>query len=139
MHTNRTPERNEEAVSPVIGVILMVAITVILAAVMVGYTLAVPQNLHADTPIGISAAQADAVTVKITYIGPPRADEIADITATLYATDGTQAGQVTITGPVVGQSYNLISAQPLTGGLEHVIITARYWDDDEAVILDTYV
>ena len=140
MHTNHTPERNDEAVSPVIGVILMVAITVILAVVTIGYTMAMPQNLHSDTPIGITAGQLDENTVKITYIGPPRADEIAAITATLYAPDGTQLGTLTITDPVQGQAYSLSSgATPLSSALEHVVIVARYWDDDESVILDTYL
>jgi flagellin-like protein len=139
MHDNHTPKRNDEAVSPIIGVILMVAITVILAAVTVGYTMAIPQNLHSDTPIGISAGQLDENTVKITYIGPPRADEIAAITATLYAPDGTQLGTLTITDPVQGQAYSLSSATPLSSALEHVVIVARYWDDEESVILDTYL
>ena len=43
---------NEEAVSPVIGVILMVAITVILAAVIAGFVLTMPGEMPSTTKNG---------------------------------------------------------------------------------------
>lgn len=57
--TSRFPE-DDRAVSPVIGVILMVAITVILAAVIGGFVLGLGGNLQQAPQAQISIDAADA-------------------------------------------------------------------------------
>ena len=62
--------KNDEAVSPVIGVILMVAITVILAAVIAMYVFGMPGNVQ-KTKVVAATAQMDNMTeiLIITYQG----------------------------------------------------------------------
>lgn len=59
--------RNEEAVSPVIGVILMVAITVILAAVIAAFV------------FGLGGQQVAAPTASITAANNPDTSSVADL------------------------------------------------------------
>ncbi|MFA4848861.1 MAG: type IV pilin N-terminal domain-containing protein [Methanoregula sp.] len=47
-------KKNEEAVSPVIGVILMVAITVILAAVIAAFVFGMAGNIQSTKTVGVT-------------------------------------------------------------------------------------
>ena len=65
MKANRKFSKDEEAVSPVIGVILMVAITVILAAVIAAFVFNMGGSLNQAPPtVSISAANNAADEVK---------------------------------------------------------------------------
>ena len=65
------------AVSPVIGVILMVAITVILAAVIGTFVLDLGQNVESNPTAGVSADVDPANNdFTITYVSSGSADEV---------------------------------------------------------------
>src|SRR5512137_2067625 len=61
--------KNDEAVSPVIGVILMVAITVILAAVIAAFVFGMSGNISKSKVVAVTAQQPDANTITVTYQG----------------------------------------------------------------------
>ena len=73
MKANRIFSKDEEAVSPVIGVILMVAITVILAAVIAAFVFGMGGNLTTAPPsVSITAASNSAESgadIVIKHIG----------------------------------------------------------------------
>ncbi|AFZ73675.1 type IV pilin [Natronobacterium gregoryi] len=75
---------NERAVSPVIGVILMVAITVILAAVIATFVLGIGDDMQQDPQAGVNIddASEEEVMVSVTSLGN------ADGVALVDATDG---------------------------------------------------
>ena len=52
--------KNDEAVSPVIGVILMVAITVILAAVIAAFVFGMSGNISKTKIVAVTVQQPDA-------------------------------------------------------------------------------
>ena len=52
--------KNDEAVSPVIGVILMVAITVILAAVIAAFVFGMSGNISKTKVVAVTVTQPDA-------------------------------------------------------------------------------
>ncbi len=54
--------KNDEAVSPVIGVILMVAITVILAAVIAAFVFGMSGNISKTKVVAVTAQQPDSNT-----------------------------------------------------------------------------
>ncbi|PGF15806.1 type IV pilin [Natrinema sp. CBA1119] len=58
---------DERAVSPVIGVILMVAITVILAAVIAAFVLDMGQSQSAPTNAGVNVEENDNGNYDVTY------------------------------------------------------------------------
>jgi len=65
-------ENNERAVSPVIGVILMVAITVILAAVIGSFVLGLGDNLSDSQPtaqLELTGDDSDTVDINIEHVG----------------------------------------------------------------------
>ena len=68
-------EGNERGVSPVIGVILMVAITVILAAVIAAFVLDLGQGVDSEASAGI---QVDNDTVTVTSLSNADGIYIAD-------------------------------------------------------------
>ena len=61
-------KNNEDAVSPVIGVILMVAITVILAAVIAAFVFGMAGNINKTKVVAATASQQGS-TIWITYQG----------------------------------------------------------------------
>lgn len=82
----------ERAVSPVIGVILMVAITVILAAVIAAFVLDLGQSTGANAQAGISFDHNSGDTeVRVTVNSVDRADDlyIQCDGSTMASTDGT--------------------------------------------------
>jgi len=59
---------DDDAVSPVIGVILMVAITVILAAVIGTFVLGLGENVSQNASAGVTESSANSVTLN--SLGP---------------------------------------------------------------------
>jgi flagellin-like protein len=76
-------DMDDRGVSPVIGVILMVAITVILAAVIASFVLgfgdSVSQNVNAGTSINVNAANESAT---VTWVSSGTADKVWANTST---------------------------------------------------------
>jgi flagellin-like protein len=66
--TERQRGKETEAVSPVIGVILMVAITVILAAVIGTFVLGLGENVDGTTTAGVSIDEVPGQAVTITIV-----------------------------------------------------------------------
>jgi len=77
--TLEIPDRDERGVSPVIGVILMVAITVILAAVIASFVLgfgdSVSENVQAGADISSTQGDQDG-EVTVTWISEGNADHL---------------------------------------------------------------
>jgi flagellin-like protein len=121
--------KNEEAVSPVIGVILMVAITVILAAVIAAFVFGMAGNISKTKIVAATASQQGASTIYVTYQGGQDAAQVASLTATI----GT--GAAVSLANTVGASVTGVG----TTSQDHVTATATFTDGSTQVILDTYV
>lgn len=122
--------KNDEAVSPVIGVILMVAITVILAAVIAAFVFGMAGNLQKSKIVAATAShQVDQIY--ISYQGGPDAGLVTGLTYSL-----NQAAGVTMS-TAVGTQVKV--AQGTADKNNHVVVTATFSDGSQAVILDTFV
>ena len=153
-------KKGEDAVSPVIGVILMVAITVILAAVIGAFVFGMGGGVAKTYTIGLTAAQTDTDKIDITFQGGPDADAVRCINVTVNgrlftrtgttvttATDvttGIPAFGVTTGGTVaVGSTATLddttAAGTYITAERDHLIATATFVDGSQQVVLDTYV
>ncbi|VVB87866.1 Uncharacterised protein [uncultured archaeon] len=95
----RTFRKNEEAVSPVIGVILMVAITVILAAVIAAFV------------FGLGGSQQAAPTASITASNNPDTPS-ADLKIQHKGGDLLKGGDWKISIVKVGESPSYITSVP---------------------------
>ena len=105
---------DDRAVSPVIGVILMVAITVILAAVIGTFVLGLGDQVQETPP------NAQITITNVTDNGT----DVTDVTfvhngGDTFTTDNTEAIRVTVGGEVLGEAD--ASAFPLQAGGEITI------------------
>jgi len=130
---------SEDAVSPVIGVILMVAITVILAAVIAAFVFGMAGNVSKSRNVAITAQKASksgAPVIILTNNGGPDAGSLTSFTLT---TDGSTStlpgGGNAALGTSVGSTVTMFGSS----AKNHVIVTALFNDGSSQVMLDTNV
>ena len=125
--------KDEKAVSPVIGVILMVAITVILAAVIASFVFGMGSNVKKTYVVSATAAQ-QGDDILVTYQGGPDHQSVTSINVTTCGNDNTPPSAAS---PTVGQTLTCDNGG--SDGRDHVVVTATFADGTTQVILDTYV
>jgi archaeal type IV pilus assembly protein PilA len=128
-------EKNENAVSPVIGVILMVAITVILAAVIAAFVFGMSGNIPKTKVIAVSAHQIDSGTVTLTYEGGQDAMMFSGASANVTDDNGNFLTVPNLSN-VVGNSVKATGALAKNN---HVVVVGHFYDGNDQVLLDTYV
>jgi flagellin-like protein len=124
--------RNDEAVSPVIGVILMVAITVILAAVIAAYVFGMGGNINKTKVVSVTLSRSpDGVSA--VYQGGQDAPSLQHI---VWSIDGTYAGsEGTLSETLdVGRTYLIPDS---TGTVIHIVGVGFFNDGSQQVISDT--
>jgi flagellin-like protein len=132
MKANRKFSKDEEAVSPVIGVILMVAITVILAAVIAAFVFGMGSSLKKNYVVGATASQTNLTNVDMTYTGGP---DHASVSYLTYSVNTGTAYQNTSPLTVGYTEQN----NTVSTGREHIVVVAYFIDGTSQIILDTYV
>jgi len=138
-------KQNEEAVSPVIGVILMVAITVILAAVIAAFVFGMSGNISSTKSVAATASHtvdgANQV-ITVTYQGGKDAGLVKSIT--IFVNDEEvedPAPDFIVEGETikVGSSAKITGDPVVQGNQNHVVATAIFSDGSSQPILDTFV
>jgi len=150
MMNKKTLKNDKRAVSPVIGVILMVAITVILAAVIGAFVFGMGGTMTKTYLVGATASQSGESTLSVTYTGGPDDNMVNNLTfrgidseGTAITWDATQGGVLgtwvdpTLTDPVVGDT--IISTTGGTPGRDHILVGANFVDGTTQLIVDTYI
>jgi archaeal type IV pilus assembly protein PilA len=144
--------RNDEAVSPVIGVILMVAITVILAAVIAAFVFGMAGSIQKTKVVAATAQQPDASHISVTYQGGQDAGSFNGANVTVYPADSSTLAATAYVpeknslgwlSPTVGSSctvtYTGAGTPAAFSGRDHVVVTAWFTDGSQQVILDNYL
>ena len=140
--------KNDEAVSPVIGVILMVAITVILAAVIAAFVFGMSGNISKTKIVAVSVQQPSATEVILTYQGGQDAQSFGWANVTVYNDDGTAVAtykNATVTtaaanGNILGNNVgSTVTAVGTFSGKNHVVVVGYFTDSTQQVLTDTYV
>jgi flagellin-like protein len=137
--------RHEEAVSEIIGVILIVAITVILAALVASLAFSmISDNLQKTKVVATSAARINS-DILVTYQGGTNDPELSYISINapdgkIYKTSGT-SGDLIITGTTVKPNVGaiMILHNNATASKNHVIVVGHFSDNAEIILLDTMV
>ena len=93
-------KKNEEAVSPVIGVILMVAITVILAAVIAAFVFGMAGNVQKTKVVAVTLTRASPTSVSAVFQGG------ADAASTYNVNFSVDGAPVTYGAGGIGGSCN---------------------------------
>ena len=143
--------KNEEAVSPVIGVILMVAITVILAAVIAAFVFGMAGNIQKTKVVAATETRINSSWVSVTYQGGQDAGTLGGIAFTVNSANVTPVvstatgAQTSVSGnevlpksgtvlPVGASAYIPASN---SGGQAHVVGVGVFNDGSTQVIVDT--
>lgn len=135
------------AVSPVIGVILMVAITVILTAVIFSFVLGMTTNIPVTRTLAVTVNNPDADHLVVVYKGGPDASSLSYATVSVSASGGSSPlyhnathNPSNILGNNVGSMVTATAAIP--GGFtgkDHVVVTGQFNDGTAQVILDAFI
>jgi archaeal type IV pilus assembly protein PilA len=143
--------KNDEAVSPVIGVILMVAITVILAAVIAAFVFGMSGNISKTKTVAVTVQKQDSSHITVMNNGGQDGSSLTELNATTdpvmtACSGGTFSGSSSdgyclITGnPVpVGATMSLNSTPSGYNTKTHVIVVGAFNDGSKQVLLDTSV
>jgi flagellin-like protein len=130
---------DEEAVSPVIGVILMVAIVVILAAVIAAFVFGMAGNVQTTKTVGVTVSQLNNSSMMLTFQGGKDAGSVMDLTARVEnVANNVTGGKFTNTPPLVGDTLVVRGAAAEYTGRDHVVVVANFSDGSTQVVLDTY-
>jgi len=128
---------SEDAVSPVIGVILMVAITVILAAVIAAFVFGMAGSISKTKTVAAVSRQSGNDIV-VTWQGGQDNSYVSFYNVTLKD-QYLRPSPLQATGfpPIVGNTTVFPSMG--TAGNDHVVVTSIFTDGTTQVVLDTYV
>jgi archaeal type IV pilus assembly protein PilA len=126
--------KNDEAVSPVIGVILMVAITVILAAVIAAFVFGMAGNISKTRIVSATLSRPNSTAVITTFQGGQDSGSLLNISWS--ANGGTPTIQGSSDGTIlkVGNSSTFLA--PTNA---HVVGVATFNDGTQQVIYDSTI
>jgi flagellin-like protein len=134
--------RNDEAVSEVIGVILTVAVTVTLAAIVAAFMFGMPGQVKESKHVSATAQKIDASNVMVTFTGGEDAQYVETVKWTV--TDDTGTPQTPPPMGTLGSPLQVGTSQKFTT-LEkyrrktHVVAAAHFSDSSDQVILDIWI
>jgi flagellin-like protein len=137
--------KNDEAVSPVIGVILMVAITVILAAVIAAFVFGMSGNISKTKTVAITVQKVDSANISVMNNGGQDATSLISLNATTVpasvagtSPQCTTAGYCVVSGTPVAVGTTMRLTGPYSVKTE-VIVVGIFNDGSNQVLLDTFV
>ena len=128
-------DRRKKGVSPVIGVILMVAATIVIAAVVLAMLggFQAPSRQYIVT--ASATTNATGQRIDVTYNGGPDHALVDYVNVTV---DGNNTGN-SASPPVPGWSVSEITEAEKGAANDHVVVSAKFTDGSNQVILDTWV
>ncbi|RXE55397.1 hypothetical protein ABH15_11660 [Methanoculleus taiwanensis] len=139
---------NEDAVSPVIGVILMVAITVILAAVIAAFVFGMAGSVDTQKNVAIGVKQVATNNLQVTVQGGQDLPELQYLKVTIdggtaiYTIDGQSTLEATTAVKVVTSSLSVgevFTAAGLSDSNDHVVVVGHFNDGKEQLLIDTNI
>jgi flagellin-like protein len=126
--------RNERAVSEVMGTILMVALVVILAAVIGALVFGLAGSMQSTNLVGVSAIKENNL-ILVTFTGGEKADQLYRLNVSINGNNAGALGTSPWTTPIrVGNSSYFSGA---TSGSDHLVITGWFADGTQQVVMDT--
>jgi flagellin-like protein len=147
LQNNSVKTENKSGVSPVIGVILMVAITVILAAVIGAFVLGFSSQLQQEASAVVTFDETDeVVTVRLVSVGQadfiyvtsdPGSKLINGVEQGTYWENGPN-GEMYLLNETAGGAGEITQASPGHGYVEGGTLTVKGVLDGRETVLQTY-
>jgi archaeal type IV pilus assembly protein PilA len=137
---SRTLPPNDKAVSAVISVVLMVAITVILAAAVASLVLGMTKNIPDSKIVTSTVTHVDAGHVTVTYQGGQDAATCTGVRYVLTKDDGTGLSRFMMGSSLTSASH-LVTGTTHTfstnwAGKKRLLAIAYFSDNTQQIILD---
>jgi archaeal type IV pilus assembly protein PilA len=145
-------KKNDDAVSPVIGVILMVAITVILAAVIAAFVFGMAGNISKTKVVAVTVTKQGSTGITLTDDGGQDQGSLVAINATTSPTAATgcnvngvsssllMPGSVCQnTNPTVGSTLQLTNNADGYAVRTLITVVGTFSDGTNQVLLNTYL
>ena len=124
--------KNDNAVSPVIGVLLMVAITVVLAAVIATFVFGMAGYIGTSKVVAIHMSQPDGTHITLTNMG---GQDVGNLVSVSVMGDLKDIPAVKLEASVGStNTYELSTG----AGQKHIIAVGIFTDGTEQVLLDAY-
>jgi len=133
--------RNDEAVSEVIGVILTVAVTVTLAAIVAAFVFGMPGQVKESKHVSASAQKIDADNIMVTYTGGKDSQYVETVTWTVANSVGSPK-KMGSEGSILKVGTSLPFTAATAGGYReqiHAVAAAHFSDNSDQVILDVWI
>jgi len=126
---------DEKGVSPVIGVILMVAATIVIAAVVLGMLggFGPPKKTYV---VAVSASRTAGGKVTVTFEGGPDASLVTSFSGTITNISTGNSENINLNTDV-GSTF--VSNETYKTNDAHVVVSATFKDGSSQVVLNTYV
>ena len=143
MHTRKNKsQKNDEGVSPVIGVILMVAITVVMAAIVSSWSSGVKAP-NTPTTVGLDITRSvNNVSVLVTSIDPASSAPLPSLNISYYYWNTTNSPAAFTSNSTYMSNANvgdIIEFDTNNITTKRVIITATYKDNSKKVLFSQEV
>ena len=124
-------KKNEEAVSPVIGVILMVAVTVILAAIIAAFVFNMAGSIQSSKTVGMTLTLDANSNAVATITGGPDLPSLSQVNVSVN--NGGENPILTGTNVSVGR-YNITGTGSVSG--KRVQLIGYFTDGSKSIIID---
>ena len=127
---------DKKGVSPVIGVILMVAATIVIAAVVLGMLggFGPPKKTYV---VAVSASRTAEGKVTVTFEGGPDASLVTGFSGTITNVSSPTTNESITLSATVGSTF--VSTHTYKTNDAHVVVYATFKDGSSQVVLNTYV
>jgi hypothetical protein len=123
---------NDKAVTESMGTILLVAITVMIAAIIAAYVMGVVGKVDSEKTVAVTAERQSENIIKLTYHGGQDSDKLNY----LIIIPPEVTPKIIWENPKVGESKTIRGMEPLK---DRVMVVGNFWDDKSVVILDIVV
>ncbi len=129
-------KKNEDAVSPVIGVILMVAITVILAAVIAAFVFGMAGNINKTKVVSATLSRVNTSYVSAVYQG---GQDSGSLTSIQWSVNGVDAGTGGLQS-IAPLTLNIGNTTRFAAAANSKIIgVGTFTDGSQQVLIDTTI
>ena len=128
--------KHEEAVSPVVATIMLVAICIIMAAIIAAFAFGMVGNLTEQKLVSFSAKTTALNEITITNYG---GNDIPTLETVVVGINGNPVIEW-VGGNVVGASAKYTSLDGINSEItNHVVITGKFADGSKQVLLDQWI
>ncbi len=127
--------KKNDGVSPVIGTILLVAITVVLVAIISAVVMGMTNDIGSSKVVGVQVTPNNATSVLVTITGGANAGDLNNLSVYIGSTPltcgATGAGAL---NPVVGKPYIFSNTTAITPGTQTVSVVGAFSDGTNQTI-----